>query len=274
MYSRRLQLGRLLLLLTLGLPSWAQTVPYSVPAASVRTSVDDAFSAYHEALSGAADNLLAPPPQSGSQSYGEVLNAGRSDGRLFHQFSQQYWGGQEQNVQRAVKRVALLRPTLDPILREEDIPVDVAALVLVESGGRPTALSLKGALGLWQFMPETARRYGLVVTPVLDERVDVAKSTHAAAHYLRDLYSQFGDWNLAFAAYNTGEGAVQRAMQHGARDFYTLSSRRQLPLETRNYVPAVLSAMHLLGGALPRQSRLLQSTHAARVMYADSALKN
>jgi membrane-bound lytic murein transglycosylase D len=188
-----------------------------------------------------------------------------------HAFAQQYWDGQDRNVRRAVERVALLRPTLEPILHDSGIPLAATALMFVESGGRPTALSPKGALGLWQFMPETARRYGLVVTPTLDERIDVVKSTRAAAHYLRDLYSQFGEWKLAFAAYNAGEGTVQHAMQHGGRDFETLSRDRQLPLETRNYVPAVLSAVHLLGGSLPIQARVLQRTSRVRVIYAESA---
>lgn len=109
------------------------------------------------------------------------------------------------------------------------------------------------------------------MSPALDERVDVAKSPRAAAHYRRDLYTQFGEWKLAFAAYNSGEHAVQRALQHGGRDFEALSRGRQLPLETRNYVPAALSAVHLLGGALPKQARPMNSLNSARVIYANSA---
>jgi Transglycosylase SLT domain len=269
MYSRKPQLGSLLLLLLVAGSAWAQPARYSVPAASV----EDAFSAYHEALSGAADNLLATTPQRApeSQPLTAMAKVQRPDDHVLRQFAERYWSGQEENVRRAVERVALLRPTLEPILQQEGIPVDVAALVLVESGGRTTAISPKGALGLWQFMPETARRYGLVVTPGLDERVDVVKSTHAAAHYLRDLYTQFGEWSLAFAAYNAGEHAVQRAMQRGARDFDAMSSGHTLPLETRNYVPAVLSAVHLLGGALPMQAQPLNGSSSARVIYAESA---
>ena len=110
------------------------------------------------------------------------------------------------------------------------------------------ALSPKGALGLWQLMPDTARRYGLVVTASRDERLDVEKSTRAAARYLRDLYQQFGSWPLALAAYNAGEQGGPKAVERaGTRDFVQLSSLRLLPQETRNYVPAVLSAMQMLG---------------------------
>jgi len=107
------------------------------------------------------------------------------------------------------------------------------------------ALSPKGARGVWQLMPETARRYGLAVSDVLDERLDVEKSTRAAALYFRDLYQQFGEWQLAFAAYNAGEQAVGRAVARaGQRDF--TSVRDALSSETRNYVPAVREAIKRL----------------------------
>jgi len=266
---KRIQFGGVLLSLLLAMPAWTQTARYSVPAASV----EDAFSAYHQALSGAADSIIAtaerPAPE--TQRQAAEVSTGHPEDRGLRQFAERYWDGQQDNVRRAVERVGLLRPTLDPILHEAGVPVDVAALVLVESGGRPTAISPKGALGIWQFMPETARRYGLVVTPALDERTDVAKSTRAAARYLRDLHAQFGEWDLAFAAYNAGEGTVQRAMQHGARDFETMSRGRRLPLETRNYVPAVRAAVHLLEGALPFPALIRNRASNARVIYADSA---
>jgi membrane-bound lytic murein transglycosylase D len=162
-----------------------------------------------------------------------------------HHFAQQYWNADEESVRDAVDRVTRLRATLDPILSAEGVPNDVLAVVLVESGGRMSALSPKGARGLWQFMPDTARRYGLAVTGDRDERIEVAKSTRAAARYLRDLYQRFGDWRLAFAAYNAGEQAVERAAARtGHRDFSRIE--RALPAETRNYVPAVMNAMQLL----------------------------
>lgn len=273
MYSRKLQLGSALLLLLLAVSAGAQSTHYSVPAASV----EDQFSAYHEALDGAADDVLAAiaQPSPATAALGPAAKAIYSDDSLVRQFAQQYWDGQEQNARRAVARVAQLRPTLDPILQEEGVPVDLAALVLVESGGRAMALSPKGALGLWQFMPETARRYGLAVNPGQDERTDVLKSTRAAARYLRDLYARFGDWNLVFAAYNAGEQAIQRAVErNGARDFESLTRARRLPSETRNYVPAVLSAMRLMGGALPGQAQPSSRPVKAWVIYADLGFNN
>lgn len=145
-------------------------------------------------------------------------------------------------------RQARLQPVIGPILEQEGIPVQFAAVAMVESAGDPAALSAKGARGLWQLMPETARRYGLEVNSRSDERLDIVRSTHAAAHYLRDLHDEFGSWPLALAAYNTGERNVQRAIEKSrSRDFLTLSSLHLLPLETRDYVPAVLARMPFFG---------------------------
>ena len=143
-----------------------------------------------------------------------------------------------------INKFQQLRPLLEPILRDEGLPAELTAVVFVESRGQLTALSPKGARGIWQFMPDTAGRYGLVVTPGLDERLDIYKSTRAAARYLRDLRIQFGDWSLALAAYNAGEDKVQRAIDRSAsRDFTLIARRGLLPPETRTYVPAVLRAI-------------------------------
>ena len=103
-------------------------------------------------------------------------------------------------------------------------------------------------------MPDTARRYGLVVTTTVDERLDPYKSTHAAARYLRDLHTQFGNWPLALAAYNAGEDTVQRALDRAsAREFNSIARAGMLPPETRRYVPAVLNAIGLMAGKGPSQ---------------------
>ncbi|MCW5968670.1 MAG: lytic transglycosylase domain-containing protein [Blastocatellales bacterium] len=142
------------------------------------------------------------------------------------------------------------RDILTRILAEEQLPVEVLSVALVESGFNPLALSPKGALGIWQLMPATAQRYGLTVEPGNDHRTHPEHATRAAARYLRDLYRMFGDWKLALAAYNAGEGRVQQAINRaGVRDFDELSRRRLLPLETRAYVPSVLAAWSRLGSA-------------------------
>lgn len=134
-------------------------------------------------------------------------------------------------------------PMIRDIFRAEGLPLDLAYLVHVESAYRPEALSRAGARGLFQFMAATARRYGLRVDWWVDERVDPEKATRAAAAYLKDLYSMFGDWHLALAAYNAGEGKVQRSLQGtGTTSFWSLARTRALARETRSYVPAILAA--------------------------------
>jgi membrane-bound lytic murein transglycosylase D len=237
------------LVVLIALTASASSQTAAVPAASV--GVD--FSSYHQALSNAADRALASAAREGvvsSQVAGVATNdTTQPDATILHHFAQKYWNGNDEAVRRAVARVTQLRPVLAPILQEEGIPYEVAALVLVESGGQPTALSPKGARGIWQFMPDTARRFGLTINIETDDRLDVLKSTRAAARYLRVLYAQFGDWSLAFAAYNVGEMVVQNAvLSSGSKDFALLSSKRLIPAETRAYVPAVMAASHLLTG--------------------------
>jgi len=219
-----------------------------VPAVSVQAP--DNFAAIHDLLDRTATDLLANAVQrmtdAADDNQGSVVP--HSPEMLVRDFDLKYRSDLSPSVGAAMKRLDQLRPTLSRILESEGVPPEIISVVIVESGGRTTALSPKGALGLWQLMPDTARRYGLVVTPSRDERLDVDQSTRAAARYLRDLYQQFGSWPLALAAYNAGEQRVQRAIERsGTTDFIQLSSLRLLPQETRNYVPAVLSAMQLLG---------------------------
>jgi soluble lytic murein transglycosylase-like protein len=142
----------------------------------------------------------------------------------------------------ALARYDVYRESLARILREENLPPELLAVAIVESGLNPLALSPKGARGIWQFMPATAERYGLAVGVTNDHRTSPEHSTRAAARYLRDLYRQFGDWKLALAAYNWGEDKVQRVIdRRGVRDFDEMARRGLLPLETRKYVPAALA---------------------------------
>ena len=144
-------------------------------------------------------------------------------------------------------RLASLRPMMARVFREEGVPEWLMSVGFVESTYNTEAHSPKAAHGIWQFIPGTGDRYGLKRTAWLDERANPEKSTRAAAHYLRDLHALFGDWLLALAAYNWGEGRVARITQRtGIRDFWALADRGFLPQETANYVPSVLAASQLL----------------------------
>jgi membrane-bound lytic murein transglycosylase D len=129
------------------------------------------------------------------------------------------------------------------VLREQGIPEDILWLSLVESGFDPTIHSGAGAAGLWQFMPEGARIYGLYVDRWVDERHDPERSTLAAARYLSDLKTRFGTWELAFAAYNMGYGGLLAAIKkYNTNDFWELSKLEAgVPFETALYVPKIVA---------------------------------
>jgi membrane-bound lytic murein transglycosylase D len=144
--------------------------------------------------------------------------------------------------ERAFARSGRYHDMMVRILKQEGVPQDLIYLAQAESGFIPTAVSRAGARGIWQFMGSRARGYGLERTPWVDDRQDPEKSTRAAARHLRDLYTQFGDWYLAMAAYNSGPGTVQAAVKRtGYADFWELYRRNVLPKETRNYVPIILA---------------------------------
>ncbi len=139
-------------------------------------------------------------------------------------------------------RAGRYRPMIQRILDEEGLPQELIHLAQAESGFIPRAVSRKAAGGMWQFLAWRGRQYGLMQTRYTDERMDPEKATRAAAHHLRDLYSEFGDWYLAIAAYNCGPGVVEKAVERtGYADFWELRSRGVLPAETTNYVPIILA---------------------------------
>jgi membrane-bound lytic murein transglycosylase D len=144
----------------------------------------------------------------------------------------------------ALERGGRYLPRIREVFAEEGVPQDLAYLALVESAFKTSALSRAKAKGVWQFMPETGRRFGLAQDWWVDERSNPEKSTRAAAQYLKQLYEMFGDWNLAMAAYNAGEGRVSRSLDRtGASDFWTLARAEVLARETRNYVPMIHAAI-------------------------------
>lgn len=203
------------------------------------STIDDRFAALNHSLSGKADLLMATT----------ALRAPGSDKVAPQTVVLQKSGSAASSI-RSV-RWRELRMKIEPILKAQGLPVEVLAVVKVESGGQLDALSRAGARGLWQLMPETARRYGLIVSLSKDERLDPEKATWAATQYLRDLHELFGDWRLALAAYNAGEEAVSRAIARlGSREFDVLSLKRALPEETRRYVPAVLAQMRVMSDSI------------------------
>src|SRR5664279_413904 len=141
-----------------------------------------------------------------------------------------------------LQRSGRYRPMIQRILDEEGIPQEIIHLAQAESGFIPRAVSRAAAGGMWQFLKWRGNEYGLKQSAYTDDRMDPEKATRAAAHHLRDLYQEFGDWYLAIAAYNCGPGTVEKAVERtGYADFWELRSRGVLPAETTNYVPIILA---------------------------------
>lgn len=134
-------------------------------------------------------------------------------------------------------------PMMQAILKKHELPEDLVFLALIESGFNPKAFSRAKAAGPWQFIQGTGKKYGLRIDQWIDERRDPAKSTVAAAKYLKDLYRMFGSWPLSMASYNAGEGRIMRAMARTrAEDFWELKASRHIHRETKNYVPKFMAA--------------------------------
>lgn len=141
-------------------------------------------------------------------------------------------------------------PMISAKLEKRDMPQDLIYLAMIESGFNPTARSPAKAGGLWQFISETGKRYGLTVNKKVDERNHPEKATDAALSYLSDLHDRFGSWYLAAAAYNTGENRVARIMRQvtgnekgSDKDYYRIS--KLLPKETQDYVPMMIAAARI-----------------------------
>jgi len=134
-------------------------------------------------------------------------------------------------------------PKIAKILESYGIPEDFKYIPIVESGLNPQVSSHKGAGGYWQFMPATARLYGLKVNGRVDERKDFEKSTHAAARYIKDLYDQFGDWTLVAAAYNVGGGSLKASIRRQKKDDYY---KLRLNNETGSYVYKIISVKEVI----------------------------
>ena len=154
-----------------------------------------------------------------------------------------FTGPGRERFERTMYRMELHRPTVETILAEKGLPQELICIAFIESGFALKAVSSARAVGPWQFINGTARRYNLRVNWWYDERCDIVASTYAAANYLTDLYGIWGDWFLAFAAYNCGEYRVARQIaRQKTNNFWQLD----LPTQTERYVPKFLAALYIL----------------------------
>lgn len=150
---------------------------------------------------------------------------------------------------RALGLAVIYFPLFEEMLDKYNMPLELKYLAVVESALNPTAVSRAGARGLWQFMYNTGKMYGLKSNSLVDDRSDPYKATDAACRHLRDLYDIYGDWSLALAAYNSGAGNVNKAIRRsgGIKNYWAIWP--YLPRETRGYVPAFIAVTYVMSYA-------------------------
>lgn len=165
---------------------------------------------------------------------------------VVQKYIDQYTGRLRHSVSYILGASNFYIPIFEDALCYYQIPLELKYLPVIESAFNPRARSRVGAMGLWQFMPATGKRYGLAINSLVDERCDPIKASYAAARYLKDLYDIFGDWTLVIAAYNCGPGNINKAIHRagGERDFWKIYP--YLPRETRGYVPAFIAANYVM----------------------------
>ena len=156
-----------------------------------------------------------------------------------------YTGRLRKKVSHMLGACNLYMPLFEKALETYNLPLELKYMPVIESGMDPNAVSRVGASGLWQFMIDTGKKYGLEINTLVDERRDPVKASYAAARYLRDLYDIYGDWNLVIAAYNCGPDNIRKAMHRSGKvDYWEIYS--YLPRETQGYVPAFIAANYVM----------------------------
>lgn len=190
---------------------------------------------------------------------------------VVQKFIDQYSGRLRRTVSYALGAGNFYIPIFEEALDYYGLPLELKYLPVIESALEPKAKSPAGAVGLWQFMLATGKRYDLKVNSLIDERQDPYKSSWAAARYLRDLYKIYCDWNLVIAAYNCGPTNVNKAIHraNGVRDYWTIYP--YLPSETRGYVPAFIAANYIMNyycehNICPMKTKLPITTDTVTIM--------
>ena len=196
-----------------------------------------------------ADRIMAEAPARSSKSRLKVEGEIR---RGIWWWLRYYSVRDRERFARILERGEIYRPLVQQILNSHQMPPELYYLAMIESGYVNHATSPTAAVGIWQFMPPTALRFGLKLKDGVDERRHPVCATHAAARYLTYLHKRFNSWYLAIAAYNCGEGRIQRAIKEGkSRDFWELADKGFLPQETMDYIPKFLAAATI--GARPNR---------------------
>lgn len=183
-------------------------------------------------------------PQPMSLSNHDLLKVPTKGQFLVDKWIHYFQGRGRKHMERYLSRLGRYQSYMTEVLKQEGLPKDLIYVALIESGFNQHAYSSASAVGYWQFIRGTGRGYGLKINSLVDERKNPEKATRAAARYFKSLYKAFESWPLVLASYNAGEHRVLRAiMRNHTRNFWTLALEKQLPKETRNYVPKFIAAV-------------------------------
>ncbi len=212
------------------------------PATGVMGS--DALATNSTTAEGAAIAPDAPPTAADLNDTGADLKAvPLAVNRQVLQWIDYFQGQGRPHMERYLSRSTRYMPVMKKILKENGLPEDLIYIALIESGFNGTAKSHASAVGYWQFIRATGKRYGMRIDTYVDDRRDFVRSTQAAADYFKGLYGIFQSWYLAIASYNVGEGRVKNlVVKYRTRDFWQLARENKLPDETSNYVPKFIAA--------------------------------
>ncbi len=168
---------------------------------------------------------------------------------VYNAYVQKYidiYASRSKQIAKALGLSKYYFPIFDNGFKQYNIPEEIKFLSIIESSLNPLAISRTGATGPWQFTLNTAKGYGLKMDEYVDERRDPVAASYAAANYLRNAYTTLGDWLLAIASYNCGEGAVARAIKKAGNVYDFWAIREYLPVETQNYVPAFIATTYIM----------------------------
>ncbi len=236
---------------------------YSQRVETVNDFVPDTVAFADSLVSGLPDSVFVERLQAMASPIPMTYNA------QVKRFIELYVVKRRDQVQRMLGQSKYYFPIFEEVLDAHDMPLELKYLPIIESALNTRARSRVGAMGLWQFMYYTGKRYGLEVTSFVDDRCNPRKASVAAALFLKDLYGMFGDWLLAIAAYNCGPGNVNKAIARsgGERDFWKIYYH--LPRETRGYVPAFIAAAYTMTYASEHQ---LYAAYSSLPIQADTIM--
>lgn len=236
---------KLILSLFLASASLTACATRSVKTEGGATAGAEAFgtSAATDGGNGALAKDVVAPPNDLADSGADLVGIPIEVNRLVLKWIDYFQGSGRPHMERYLSRSTRYTPIMKEILRKEGLPEDLIYIALIESGFSSTAHSSASAVGYWQFIRGTGKRYGLRIDSFVDDRRDFVFATRAAADYFKGLYNLFGAWYLAIASYNVGENRVKNlVMSNKTRDFWKLARENRLPQETVNYVPKFLAA--------------------------------